>query len=382
MGIEKINLFVLIRDYPVGLAVTKKIHNQMTFLRKQGVGIRVLSYRSKFDQPVFDGDQHLMPFESIGNKAKLSNLLKMAEYYLRGLKIINTGRKHGFRNIFYCIGPVNVENFLFVFWAKIWKYKIVFDINEDYSFFEDNVKALSRIKIATTRKLDILTYKWAEAITVVSSHLQNKYLRLTDKPVILVPVTAAPNQMAVRKSERKGIKIVYAGTFDLKDGVKSIIEGFLLFSKKYINAELILAGKSEQQLGYQKEYQSSHNITFTGYLPDKQFYEILREADVLCMCRTNSDFSNAGFPFKLGEYLATGNPVISTMASDVSNYLTAEDAYFVDFDSPDSIAAALKSITENPDEAKRIGLNGLKKYETFFSPESNGQILFDLLKRI
>ncbi len=382
MASEKINLLVLIRDYPVGLAVTKKIHNLLTFLINKNMVIRVLSYRSKFSQPAYDSEKYLIPFESIGNNVKLTNPFKTSLYYLRGLRTIGTGKKNGYENIFYCVGPVNIENFLFVFWARIRHYKIVFDINEDYSFFEDNVKTISRIKIATTRKLDILTYKWAQAITVVSSHLRNKYLNLTDKPVILVPVTAAPNLKPERKSGRKGIKVVYAGTFDLKDGVKSIIEGFLLFGKKHENAELILAGKSEQQLDYKKEYQNCQNIIFKGYVPDSQFYEILREADVLCMCRTNSDFSNAGFPFKLGEYLATGNPVISTRASDVCTYLSQEDAFIVDFDSPSGIAAALESITENPDEARRIGLNGFKKYETFFSPESNGKLLHDLLKSI
>jgi hypothetical protein len=29
------------------------------------------------------------------------------------------------------------------------------------------------------------------------------------------------------------------------------------------------------------------------------------------MPRNNSDFANTGFPFKLGEYMATGNCVIS-----------------------------------------------------------------------
>ena len=382
MTLDKINLLVLLRDYPVGLAVTKKIHNLLTFLSKKDLEIKVLSYRSKFNQPDFDTEKHPIPFESIGNKVNLSNLYKTSVYYFRGLRIITAGKKPGFENIFYCIGPVNIENFLFVFWAKIRHYKIVFDINEDYSFFEDNVKIISRIKIATTRKLDILTYKWADAITVVSSHLRNKYLSLTDRPVILVPVTAAPNLMPERKSDRKGIKVVYAGTFDLKDGVKSIIEGFLLFSNNHENAELILAGKSEQQLNYQKEYQNCKNVIFKGYVPDLQFYEILREADVLCMCRTNSGFSNAGFPFKLGEYLATGNPVISTRASDVCTYLSPEDAFIVDFESPEGISAALESIAENPDKAKRIGLNGFNKYETFFSPESNGKLLYDLMRRI
>ncbi len=379
---KKINLLVLLRDYPVGLAVTKKIHNLIIYLHDQGSDIKVLGYRSKFDQPVFNVKRDPIPFINIGNQLRLSNLWKTWRYYSRGLKVISDTRKPGRDNIFYCIGPVNVENLLFIVWAKAKRYKVLFDVNEDYSVFEDKVKIISRLKIATTRMLDVLTYRWATAITVVSSHLKEKYERRGDKPVILIPVTAANNLMVGKIDDRSGFKVVYAGTFDLKDGVRNIIEGFLMFRSANREAELILIGKSEQQAGYAKEYLQYQEILFKGYVPDSQFYELLRDADALCMCRTNSDFSNAGFPFKLGEYLATGNPVISTRASDVSRYLTPDDVYMVDFDSPTEIAAALDAIAGDPAEAKRVGQNGYQRYLTYFSPESNGRLLIELLQQI
>ncbi|HEY5535881.1 MAG TPA: glycosyltransferase, partial [Ignavibacteria bacterium] len=89
--------------------------------------------------------------------------------------------------------------------------------------------------------------------------------------------------------------------------------------------------------------------------------------------------ANAGFPFKLGEYLATGNPVISTKASDVENYLTKDDAYLIEFNSPQQICGALTEIVNNTEVARKIGLNGMKKYQKFFSPEINGKLLYNLL---
>ena len=382
MKSEELNLFVLLRNYPVGLAVTKKIDNLLNYLHKNDIKIRVLSYRSKFKQPYYNADQYPILFDSIGYNLKLSSLHKAVAYFIKGLRIIQKGKKHGFNNIFYCIGPLNIENFLFVFWARLFNYKIVFDINEDYSFFEDKVKIISRFKIITTKRLDVLTYKWADAITVVSTYLRNKYMAMTDKPVLLVPVTAVENFRTEKNVHQGLLKVVYAGTFDRKDGVEAIIEGFLMFSRNYKKVNLILMGKSELQKEYQNRFGNNDNIFFKGYVPDDQFYGMLRDADILCMCRTNSDFANAGFPFKLGEYLATGNPVISTRASDVCDYLTSDDAYLVDFDSPEEIAAAFQKIAGNQDEARRIGLNGFRKYQKYFSPESNGKILLEGLLRL
>lgn len=379
MNSDKLNLLVLIRDYPVGLAVTKKIQNLLHYLQKSGIRINVISYRSKFPQPAEEGVANEIRYVSIGNELKLHYLHKTVTYLSKGLRILSLNRKKGKINILYCIGPVNIENLLFVSWARVLGYKIVFDINEDYSFFEDEVKAISRLKIRTTQRLDSLTSKWATAITVVSKHLKNKYVERTDKPVVLIPVTARENLNSETNLHGRALQVVYAGTFDLKDGVDTIIEGFRKFNLENKDSELLLIGKSDQQARYQFEYKDCENIVFKGYVPDEQFYDMLKNADVLCMCRTNSGFSNAGFPFKLGEYLATGNPVISTRASDVCDYLTPDDAYLVDFESPDSISDALKSISGNREEAKRIGLNGFKKYQKFFSPDSNGKLMLDLI---
>ena len=382
MKLSNISLLVLIRDYPVGLAVTKKIQNILDYLKRYDIEISVLSYRSKIPQTEIKGEKDGISYLSIGNNLRLHHLRKTVIYLVKGISYISRNRKKHHNNVFYCIGPVNIENLLFVTWARVLHYKILFDINEDYSFFEDNVKAISKFKIQTTRKLDNITSRWGDAITVVSSHLKRKYAFKTKKPVTLIPVTAKENYKEKKASANKKYKIVYAGTFDIKDGVDTIIGGFTIFNREFKDAELILMGKSEQQETYVMKYKDVSNIKFMGYVPDEHFYEVLRNADVLCMCRTNSGFSNAGFPFKLGEYLATGNPVIATRASDVCDYLSSGDAYLVDFENPEEVADAMKSIINNPLEARRVGLNGFKKYEQFFSPEANGKLMVELLQRL
>jgi glycosyltransferase involved in cell wall biosynthesis len=288
-------------------------------------------------------------------------------------------KKEDYKNIIYCSGAINIENILFLFWARLLGYKLVFDIMEDYSFFEDHVKAISRFKAWTVKQLDFVTYRWSTAIIVISTHLMNKYLKRNNKHIVLIPVTAKQNFNPNKKKFNNPLQVVYAGSFDFKDGVNDIIEGFNSFNSVYQNSQLILTGKSDQQIIYQEKYKSFTNIIFKGFMADDEFYDLLKNADIMCMCRTNSGFANAGFPFKLGEYLATGNPVISTKASDVENYLTSDDAYLIESNSSQQICDALSEIVNNPEEARKIGLNGMKKCQKFFSPEINGKLLNDLL---
>lgn len=376
----KLKLLVLIREYPNGLAVTKKIKNLLHYLGSQNVEIFVISCRSNFPQSPKEGIEDGIPYKNIGLKIKLYNLPKTMVYYFEGLSLILQHRKKNYSNILYSIGPINIESLLLVFWAKILRYKLVFDINEDYSLSEDKLKLSSRFKEWTTNKLDSLTFHWANAITVVSTHLQNKYLnkKFSKKPVILIPVTAKENHNPDKKSFNDPLQVVYAGTFDLKDGIDDIIEGFKLFNTKYKNSELIMTGNNDRQRYFKEKLKNHTYIIFKGLLSDGEFYNLLKNADVMCMCRTNSAFSNAGFPFKLGEYLATGNPVISTKATDVTKYLTSDDAYLIESNNPEQICEALISISENQEEARRIGRNGFVKYQNIFSPQKNGVLLYEL----
>jgi len=377
----KISILVFTREYPVGVAFTKRVQHLLYYLFSQKIEINVISFRSKLPQPAEKGLDNGIPYVNIGIGLdfKLLDIHKIIAYFVKGFYLILKNKKRDCKNIVYSSGAINIENFLFVFWARLLGYKLIFDIMEDYSFFEDQVKTLSRFKAWTIKQLDTVTYRWSAGIIVISTHLMKKYLKRNNKLIVLIPVTAKQNFNANKGKFNTPLQVIYAGSFDFKDGVNDIIEGFNSFNSIYQNAQLILTGKSNQQVIYQEKYKSCTNIIFKGHVPEDEFYELLKNADVMCMCRTNSGFANAGFPFKLGEYLATGNPVISTKASDVENYLTPDDAYLIEPNCTQQICGALTEIVNNPEEARRIGLNGMKKCQKFFSPEINGKLLYDLL---
>ena len=217
---------------------------------------------------------------------------------------------------------------------------------------------------------------------MISYYLKNKYLKKGVDRITLIPVTARINSGEKNKSFNKPLQVVYAGTFADKDGVSDIIKGFLEFKKSFKEAILILTGKSAQQEEYKEKYSNEKDLLFRGFVEDNDFYPLLRDSDVLCMCRTESGFANAGFPFKLGEYLATGNPVICTKVSDVEYYLGEDDAYLIEPGNPQQITGALLSIVNDPDAARERGMKGLEKCRKFFSAETNGRILLDVLERM
>lgn len=381
---DNINLVVFTREYPVGMAGTKRIRNFLDFLTRYNIKINVISFRSQIRQPKPDVLNNHIPYVNIGAgiEMKLAQIHRIINYYFRGIRTILKLRKKNYSNIVYNAGGINIENFLFLLFARITGYKLVLAIEEDYTSFKDDIKPISKFKCWTIRRFDSLNCRWASAIIVISRFLMNKYLEMRAGKIFLIPITAQVNFNESKKTFNSPLRIIYAGTFADKDGVNDIIEGFLKFSGFYSNAELILTGQSSQQVNYLKKYGDEKNISFRGFVDDDEFYSLLRDADVLCMCRDNSEFANAGFPFKLGEYLATGNPVICTRVSDVEYYLDENDAFLIDPGNPQQISDSLARIVNDPKAARKMGHNGLEKCRRFFSIEGNGSQLYDILRSI
>ncbi|MBP5708929.1 MAG: glycosyltransferase, partial [Bacteroidales bacterium] len=138
---------------------------------------------------------------------------------------------------------------------------------------------------------------------------------------------------------------------------------------EYPDIKLCLTGKvNEDVRSMIKRYIKNENsVLFLGFLDDKKYYSCVKGADILCMPRNNSIHANAGFPFKLAEYLATGKPVITSLASDVSFYLTEDDAFMYNSGDQKTIESYIKLIITDKQEAMRRGRNGQKKAEMCFN---------------
>ena len=77
------------------------------------------------------------------------------------------------------------------------------------------------------------------------------------------------------------------------------------------------------------------------------------------MTRTNSAYANAGFPFKLGEFLATGKPVVASNVSDVGKFFKdRHDSMLVKPGDRKDIVSAVEYLLANPEKAIEIGKRG------------------------
>ena len=99
--------------------------------------------------------------------------------------------------------------------------------------------------------------------------------------------------------------------------------------------------------------------------------------------RAESLFSQAGLPNKLGEYLATGKPVVVTKTGDIGMYLRDRiDAFLVQPNDIQAFADTLRYVLNNPNEAAEVGLNGQKVAMEAFDTDRNCKRLIDFVKEV
>jgi glycosyltransferase involved in cell wall biosynthesis len=101
------------------------------------------------------------------------------------------------------------------------------------------------------------------------------------------------------------------------------------------------------------------------------------------MVRDATTYASAGFPFKLGEYLATGKPVIASRIDDVDKYLEdRRSAVLIEPGSVEAIAEAMRYILRRPDAARAIGREGREVARNAFEKTRLGQALYEFLRAI
>ena len=161
--------------------------------------------------------------------------------------------------------------------------------------------------------------------------------------------------------------IFHAGTLlEQKDGILGMIEAFGK-AKQRVSTPIryILTGNVEKSSHPRElksiicKYQLEDSVVFVGYLMREQIKEYLRNASLVISNRTKSKQDYYGFSTKVGEYLASGIPLITTNWGEAVNWLSdGESAYITEPGNTDALADVIVRVFSNPEEARRIGLAG------------------------
>ena len=173
-----------------------------------------------------------------------------------------------------------------------------------------------------------------------------------------------------------------------KDGVDTLLKAFCAFHQSYPDYKLYVIGRFESpRIQRELEHLAAslfieNHVVFTGQVLPEKMPALLSNAQALVLARPNNVQSKYGFPTKLGEYLATGNPVIVTDVGEIGTFLKDRDnAVVIPPDDVNSFAFGLSWVVTHPDEAARIGERGRELAQTAFSYKTQSEKVLNIMKR-
>ncbi len=163
----------------------------------------------------------------------------------------------------------------------------------------------------------------------------------------------------------------YSGAPYLKDGLSDLFRAISLLKQEMSSKPLRLLIIGDAVFGGSlipslrdecARLGITENVVFTGLVELPQVKQFISECRILTITRPSTIQTMAGFPTKLGEYLATGKPVLATDFGDMKKYFTdGTDIIMAECSNPASIAHKIKWMLLNPLELNNIAERGHKR---------------------
>ena len=160
-----------------------------------------------------------------------------------------------------------------------------------------------------------------------------------------------------------------------KDKVDELIRVFSRVAARHDDIQFLIIGPTKQvfkdeqdnvQLVY--DLGLENRVIFTGMKTAAEVPQLLVNSVALFLTRPDTLQNRAGFSTKLGEYLASGSPVVAAGVGDIPLYLKdKKNAFVYNPGNFKAVEDAMEYILANPEEAKSIGEAGKQTANKYFN---------------
>ena len=255
----------------------------------------------------------------------------------------------------------------------------------------------SRQLIGLARRLERTAYRAADAVTVLSTDLQEnittKVAGLSRPPMVeTIPNFVDTDNLRpldrlteYRRENRLGDRMVvmYAGNLGHSQSLDLMVEAARRHQHRDDLVYVINGGgvRAEELATAAAGFQ---NLVVVGYQPAERLAEVLATGDIHVV-PLRAGLTSASVPSKIYSVLAAGRPVIASVdpGSEVARIVAGAGAGLaVSPDDPDVFAAAVEYLAGDAGLRNRMGAHGRAWAEEYHSPRAAAGSYLDLIERL
>jgi glycosyltransferase involved in cell wall biosynthesis len=377
-------------SYPSGSAPSNRVHLYCKALKHEKGFPFVINLHSTFTKPQkFDylGRNDGIPFyyaqATIIREKRLliRNFNKIRGLFNTVRMVRKIKKKHHPKVLFYT--TETIDEFILFMFLKLMNVAIIKECSEIPSFIQDEKKGLKFHKFFLRMRV-----KMYNDIIVISDYLNCYYSKIfPQNKIFQIPILVDMSRFEnIKIKAHSGKIITYIGMMGgNKDGLENLIEAMAIVKETNTTTRLHLVGSAPaadmaRLKNKVKKLQLDETVAFLGKKSPEEIPPILCNSDILVLARPDTIQAKAGFPTKLGEYLACAKPVVITITGEIPKYLKDNESAYLSkpgdiYDFAEKIKFALSD-----QNAQVIGKNGYDIANNHFNYQLYGKRIFEILQ--
>ncbi len=377
-------LIVTSSDFPYGAANSKLLRLMGAGLVEKGWRVEVLLQKGRTNKgekiiPGRAGVENGVQYRFFGWKLRPGNfVLKVLDTLLAnsGVVITLVARKfQGKADVAMVYNHSGMQNLLVLIVCKLFRIRCISYVSDWINRYASFPKWHQQPKwfdfLFRMKRVNM----WFDALIMPSHFLYDFYQErgMNQEQLYILPTVVELPDLSEGRDEtqypRKAeVRVGFCGKPTWTNGGELLVRAFQKVAESHEDSELIVMGDrlDDPDLlpGLKKlaaELGVAEKIIFTGMIPYERVGELLLTCDMLVLPRPAGKFAEAGFPTKLGEYVACRKPVVVTRVGDIPRYLKhKESAMLSEPGGIDELAEHILWLIDHPSEADAIAEKGLQ----------------------
>ncbi len=216
----------------------------------------------------------------------------------------------------------------------------------------------------------------------------NRSLLPKNIPILIVPIIVDNERFTIQVDREN--QITFCGNLcSEKDGLSYLLDAFSAIHSSHPDYRLILIGDTSEQVNLQRikdqvvKLGITQKVIFTGFIPRENIPTLLLKSSLLVLSRPETIQTMGGFPTKLGEYLATGRPVLITSVSDIPQYIIhGRNGFLATPGSVTDFASKMDNILTSYEQSIQIGIAGKELTKTIFNFRFQSERVISFIRQV
>jgi glycosyltransferase involved in cell wall biosynthesis len=280
----------------------------------------------------------------------------------------------------YDVVHAHEESVFFLRFLKpIFRFKLVYDMHSSLPEQLRNYRfTTSPLLIGTFERLEAACLKTADAVITICPELARYAVprmpapdrhflienSIFDEVRLKRPRAAAGPPPALPADRRV---VLYAGTFEVYQGLGILIEAFAAAHRRCPSAFLVLIGGTPQQVAAARQQAAGlglgeEHCLIIGQVPQATVRQYANDAYVLVSPRTHG----TNTPLKIYEQLASGVPLVATRILSHTQVLNDDVCFLVEPEPAGLADGLVRALTDMP-ARRRVATNAKQLYATAYA---------------